>query len=247
MTSDPSPLDKAPIREAILDVWVEGVAASFDQLRAFGGRLGERFGPPEPRKAFQGAFHFNEGSAESSTTVVDLGFLFRSDDGLDVIQARVDGFTVNRLRPYASWTELRAHAKTHWPIFVDAARPESVKKVGLRYINQFELPVRHPLDGDQLAEYFLWRTTWPTSFGTPVGFFGRTMFQPDEHTRSTLTLLSNDPVEGRVPFLLDIEVQRAGSWEIDDAGIWSVLDNLRDLKNSLFFGSITPRLKERFE
>ena len=52
------------------------------------------------------------------------GYLFRSGDGRQIVQARLNGFTFNRLRPYKSWALLRDEAREHWKLFAELAVPK---------------------------------------------------------------------------------------------------------------------------
>ena len=63
------------------------------------------------------------------------GYLFTSVDGRQVVQARLDGFTFSRLKPYDKWESLRDEARELWQHYVQIASPETVTRVALRYIN----------------------------------------------------------------------------------------------------------------
>lgn len=243
-------LSKAPITEAVLDVWTSGVQVSAHELRAFHEAIAKRFPVVETRRSMVGQFGFAaSGSSQASASVQDLGVLVRSEDGLDAAQARVDGFTVNRLKPYQTWTALRELAVGLWPTYLEVARPEAVRKLSLRFINQINLPITAPpLRIEDVGRYL---NVSPGRLEPERqeldGFLVRAAFRAgDPEIRSLVTVLSEAPTSGGVPFLLDIDVSREGRWAIDDPSIWALLDEMRTMKNELFFASITPELEEMF-
>jgi len=51
----------------------------------------------------------------------------------------------------------------------------------------------------------------------------------------------------KLPLIFDIDVFRVAAFEVKDEGVWQVFEKLRDLKNNIFFKSITPKAKELFQ
>jgi len=248
MTGDPGLLPHAPINEAVLDIWVGSTQGSVEQLRTVGPRLGSEFQGPEARTMFEGHFNMSSTDGQSaSTRVQELGSLFRTAEG-DIVQFRKDGYSANRLRPYVSWAAFRSLARNHWQTYLDVARPDSVRRVGLRYINEFSIPVAPPFEEADLRRFFTWTLSLPDEFGQPAGLFSRVSLEPAEGQTATLTFLTKPASDSEeTGFILDIEVQQSGPWEPRDEAIWEALDQQRALKNALFSGSITSELRGRFE
>ena len=71
-----------------------------------------------------------------------VGFQFRSADGLDIAQFRVDGFIYNRLKPYTSWDAIFPRATDLWEAYRRVAAPQMVTRLALRYLNRIDLPRR---------------------------------------------------------------------------------------------------------
>lgn len=81
------------------------------------------------------------GSTETKTRDLGLhGYFFRSDDGKNIAQFRIDGFTFNRLKPYTSLDDILPLAMEMWRVYCDTAQPEVVTRLALRYINYIPLP-----------------------------------------------------------------------------------------------------------
>jgi uncharacterized protein (TIGR04255 family) len=53
--------------------------------------------------------------------------------------------------------------------------------------------------------------------------------------------------DGRYPVTLDIDAFRDREFDPTDANIWTFLEELRGLKNRVFFESITERTAELYE
>ena len=97
----------APITEALIDFQVElPIGTTVTDLEAVFDRIKEQYPTKKKRFFFEGQLTIGE-EPEASAKQTDKGFAFYSTDGLQIIQARLDGFTFSRLRPYGSWQELR--------------------------------------------------------------------------------------------------------------------------------------------
>lgn len=241
-------LSRAPIVEAVLDIWVRPIERA--GLAGIAARVSPRFPKVERRQEVQGQFGMTGGTAHASTKVDDIGFLYSSPDGLDLIQARFDGFSVNRLRPYRDWRTLESLAREYWAIYSDQTKPQEVIKLGLRYINQFPLPVVGPKGVITGLDQFLEGTPSASPGSTLESFVSRVVERSVSGASATITLAGIPPAGGTpgdLSVVLDIQTERAGSWGPDAAEIWPVLAELREMKNRLFFSRIKEALKQRFQ
>ncbi len=53
--------------------------------------------------------------------------------------------------------------------------------------------------------------------------------------------------DGSVPLILDIDVYKEVLLEPDDKEIWSIIESFHDVKNNIFFNSITKEAVEMFK
>ena len=105
----PRHLQNAPITEAIIDFRVK----ARPDLRAedFAGvkdQLSNRLPKLEEMRGLQATFQVLKGKGQPPL-VQDLGlqgYFFKSQDEKVIAQFRIDGFTLNRLRPYTSWEDI---------------------------------------------------------------------------------------------------------------------------------------------
>jgi uncharacterized protein (TIGR04255 family) len=66
---------------------------------------------------------------------------FLSEDERTLIQIAPDVLTVNKLKPYSSWNELKPLISYALENYRKAANPKAIRKIGLRYINRIEIPL----------------------------------------------------------------------------------------------------------
>ena len=128
--------ENAPITEALIDIRVELPASltGLQVLESVHDHVKIRYPGEKKRIYLQGQFSAgDEVGASASQTL--MGFSFSSDDGKQIFQARRDGFTFSRLRPYGSWPELRDEARRLWDIYGEMVSPEKITRVAVRYIN----------------------------------------------------------------------------------------------------------------
>jgi uncharacterized protein (TIGR04255 family) len=116
----------APITEALLDIRVQVPAeVNLAQIETYYDSVKERYPTKRERHSWQGGFKLNPpGSIEvlQSQGGPD-GYLFTSTDGKQIVQARLDGFTLNRLKPYDRWETFRDEARQLWQLYVHVANP----------------------------------------------------------------------------------------------------------------------------
>lgn len=228
----------APITEAIIDLRVTlPEKISVDDLAAIHPLIIDRF--PTKESIHTGTLLVESGpSIKIDASREQHGFLFRSKDGLRIFQAKLSGFTFNRLAPYDSWEELRNDARTMWEIYKDVCKPSSVTRVAVRYINRLDLP--GPLV--DFKQYL--RTVPEVSNDLPQGlasyFMQLQIPQEDLDCMLIINEAFTPPTSPeRVSVILDLDAFRERIWQTDDEGIWRFLEELRHRKNLAFEASIT--------
>jgi hypothetical protein len=68
------------------------------------------------------------------------GVLFQSADKLQIAQFNRDGFVFSRLSPYKEWDHLSSEAFRLFEMFVEVTRPREIQRLGLRFVNRFQMP-----------------------------------------------------------------------------------------------------------
>jgi uncharacterized protein (TIGR04255 family) len=235
--------ENAPILEALIDIRVElPPAVTTETLASLHPLVQERYPQRQERIDFEGRFSLKEDVAASSERRL-VGYSFSSEDGKQILQARLDGFTFSRIKPYGTWLELRDESKRLWEIYRSATTPTRIVRIAVRYINQIDIPA----ELINYKDYF--RTTPEVSPVLPQGlsgFFMQLHFpQEDFEGMVVLTQTRVSPrAAGTDSVVLDLDVFKLGAISAED--IWSLLETLRDRKNQFFEGSITDKTRELF-
>ena len=234
-------LSRAPITEALLDIRASAQPAfAPEMLLAAKAAFKEEYPRSEEQKAAQVAFTAQPNLSATATELGLRGVLLRSEDGLEVVQCRVDGFTYNRLKPYTRWEDILPKALAAWMKYAKITTPTAVSRVAVRYINHIPVPgsrqdaisavttgLQLPRDFSESMKSYRFRA----HLGHPDGQMNINLVQAIEA----------DITRGTCSVLLDIDAYRASAHglPLDPAGLATEFENLRNYKNEIFFASLT--------
>ena len=238
-------LGHAPIKEALIDiqvtfpekVTVEALNSQYDV------QIADQY--PKHETLQRGEFGIHNEDGKPTTVTIGqsvVGYRFSSEDGQRVVQFRIDGFTFSRLEPYDTWEEMRDEAAKLWNIYLEAASPDSVTRVGTRYINMLKLPL--PVD---LKDYLTAPPAIPPGLNQELGsFLTRIQIRdPDIGAQGFLTQALEGVHDNYAPIVLDIDVFMAHQFDDPhEETVWRCLEQLRHFKNEVFFESITEKTAE---
>ena len=247
---EPRHLTKAPITEAIFDFRVKARpgfrAEEFEPLKT---QLADRFPIVRDRRGKEALFVVKKGEG-IPPVVRDLGlqgYFFKAADERTLAQFRIDGYTFNRLKPYTNWEELFPLAFDLWHQYSEIARPEEITRLALRYINHIQLPIGEfefetylraaPVIPEELPQHmssFLTRTT---------------LHDLENHVAAHVSqVLETNPGIPKRRVILDIDAFWEGQLMIEEKErITEIFGKLRELKNRIFFNSLTEKTLREFE
>lgn len=240
-------LSKAPITEAVLDIRVkirEGLLV--DHLNSIYNSVSGQYPDKKERHKWEGKLEFKKGVAPISTTAEEIdGYMFYSADQKQILQARLDGFTFSRLRPYETWESFRDEANRLWQIYRDVVSPE-ITRVALRYINKMEIPLTSKNLSDHLSAAPIVPNNLPQGVSS---FLTRVIIHAPEIDASAIITQAMEQIvrPNILPIILDIDVFRQISLVISEEDIWETFEKLRHFKNKIFFKSITEKTEELFK
>ena len=237
----------APIVEAILDIQVdlpEGV--TLEQVDSFQQHVKERFPEREERSKGEALLKFSEqGPSLEAASSNLIGYLYRSKSTGKIAQARLDGFTFNKLKPYEDWDAIRSESQELWDIYRGIVRPLRIKRIALRYINRIELP----LPFKDFKDYILTIPEIAPVLPQALEHFLMRLVIPNPEIGATAVInevMEDQTEQQRLPLILDIDVFKITSYQEDSNAIWEDFERLRSFKNEIFFNSITEKTKELF-
>ena len=239
-------LARPPLREAIIDLHIaDELPTSFVERIAGQSLVGFEAAIP----IWRGKYTFQVGMDQSAApgptggTNERYGLRYVTADGSRVAQFRRDGATFSVLRDYANWEETKAKARMLWTQYCEWGSPKEVTRLAVRYINVLDVPIgmdfdlylaagpRIPPELPQILGGFLHRVVIP--------------FSTDGIT-AIVTQAMESPSDVGVPVVLDIDVYYTCKLEASSPSLWSEFDRLRDIKNQIFFSSVTEKALEPY-
>ena len=237
--------ENAPITEALIDIRVElPSGVTLETLEGVHSEVKGRYPGKKKRVYVQGQFSAgDEIGAVAKQTV--MGFALATENGKQIFQVRLDGFTFSRLRPYGNWGELRDEGRRLWEIYRRAVSPRKITRVAVRYINQIDIPLR----AIDYKDYF--RTAPEVSPVLPQGLSGFFMqLQFPQADFGGLLILTQTaippPSQDMNSVILDLDVFKEGVETVSDDEVWGLLETLRNRKNEFFEGCLTDKARELF-
>lgn len=238
-------LKNAPIQEALIDLRVKlPQNIKLTDIVQFHEKVRESFPNKRERVSFQGGIQMLDGKPVSmpSSGGPD-GYFFESPKRDKIVQARLDGFTFNKLKPYENWRVFQSEALKLWKLYASIAKPEKVVRIALRYINRIEIPL--PIEN--FKDYIVTVPEIAPTLPQGLSHFFMRLLIPNERIKATATVTETMEMtnEGRtLAIIFDIDVWKNTDYLPDSNVIWRDLEKLRVFKNQVFFESITDRTKE---
>lgn len=236
---------KPSITEAIIDIQIDASSdAGIPNLKKIQQSILTEYPIGQEIIEIQGQFEGGPNiTATAMATQTPVGYRFSSDDKKQIFQARLNSFTFSRLAPYERWENFRNEARRLWDIYQTAIKPNSVKRVAVRYINKLDLP----LPMNDFKDYL--RTLPEVSSDLPQGlsdFFMQLQIpQPDLQGM----LLLNEAIippsgDDLVSMVLDIDLFCNVDFPGDGIKHWELLEKFRVRKNEVFEACITDKTRE---
>ncbi len=193
----------------------------------------------------------NEPPAASMRQALQALQLF-TDDSLQLVQVRSNGFSFNRLanplRPYTSLDEYLPEIRRTWELFLGLVKPLQIRKIGLRYVNRILLPAAG--NRVQLDEFLKIGPHLPDEEGMIfAGFIHQhSAVETATGNRVNTVLMSQPKEDTKLPLIFDIEALRNVQVEPTDwSAIEAIIASLRLLKNRVFADTLTERCLKLFQ
>lgn len=245
MTDYPT-LKNAPITEALIDIRVK-LPSEFEaeKLDAIYDSIKDKYPIKQEQKISEVKLEPKAEELVKSSGAIINGYRYISSDKKQILQTRLDGFTFSRLYPYIKWSDLRDEAFRLWELYKNIASPESITRVAVRYINNLNIPLPIRDFGDYLSAPPIVPDELPQGVSS---FLTRVVIpEPSIGANAIITQALEQIVSDTAPIILDIDVFKLQPNGIEDKDAWETLGKLRNLKNKIFFNSITDSLKETYK
>jgi uncharacterized protein (TIGR04255 family) len=236
---NPTRLARPPIREAILDIRIEGqqdlgalnaLAGAFSAESGMTKRASIRAGMVEmaldPNKAFSG----------QAKDVGLIGYRIQDEPLTRVAQFRNNGFTFSLIGNYDCWERFRDQGIVPARRFLELPNTGRVKRVALRYVNVLQFP----LERVDLDEYLPAAPKIPAELPQVVGsFFSRVAIPiPEAQLVAMVTQALDEAPRPTPSVILDIDVFSQGQLAANLDSVLPVLETIRVWKNRIFFAFV---------
>ena len=236
----------APIREAVFDIRVDRLNINdVNELLSFKEIVSKDFPIEKKRHNITGMFQFSPDKPIESKSHSDLtGFIFLSGDNSRQLQVRIDGFTLNILKPYEDWETHFEIFMNYWAIYNDMFKPNNVTRIATRFINRIEIP----LPFDSFQEYVLNMPPIPNCLPqTFSNFFMQIQVPCKDEFRNAVITETIEPIEDSVlPFILDIDVFQELNVSNSIESLTHNFSEIRIIKNEIFDNCITDKTRKLF-
>lgn len=239
--------NKAPITEALIDIRVELASAlRFEDLQAVRKHVSSDYPREETHNRGEAILQFGP-SVQASAQQKPWGFIFRNETSTQVLQIRLDGFTLSRLEPYEDFEHLRDEARRLWGIYRELVRPRKVTRVAVRYINQLNLPGVRVEPEDYLKTFPRLSADLPKEL-QDFGPFLMSLRVPQPDLGGLLIINEagippKKPETVSIILDLDLSVENPAVGD-DEERLWSLFQKLRERKNLYFEACITDKTRE---
>src|SRR5260221_12762994 len=170
-------------------------------------------------------------------------------DRADIAIFRTSAFVCSRLAPYLGWEEFIPRAQRAWAVSKKNTGQVDIARIGLRYVNRIDIPVREgePFD---IEDYLSFLPKTPDNFKLPMISYLVQSVRPLEADDCSLMLVSASvpsPLLGTVSLALDLDVFRESNIPKREDELWALINRMRDHKNFVFESCVTDRARALFE
>ena len=169
--------------------------------------------------------------------------LFFTEDRRMIIQLGPRLLVINALRPYPSWEAFKRRIDMAWKILQEVVEVTGLDRIGLRYINEIQIP-------DQPADLHKYLAFYPfVGQSLPqrmVSFIAGAVFPyADDRDRCRVQVT---PAGGdRSAVILDIDYFLARSRAVSPADASEWVEQAHGEVEAVFEGCVTERLRSQFD
>lgn len=241
-------LKNAPIVEAVFDLrFNSDNDITIELLKKISSSLISRF--PIITDFYSWSFKAKiEGSTQdaSQTKVEPIGYRLINEEKSFILGITKEGLTFSKLKPYNSWEEIEDEAKYILKEIVEHLKDINVTRLGLRYLNQFDIKFENNLVNDYLKIL----PSYPANLPNIVDSFAIILQIPKEDLHSTIRFemqeIPNTNETQRITIDIDIskndENYKLSSFDV----IFAEFTKMKNYKNEIFFSSISQKTLATF-
>jgi len=167
-------------------------------------------------------------------------------EGVRLVSLGKDLLGIIALKPYEGWKMFRPRVEAALAAYNDVAQPTGISRVGVRYINKFEIEGSIDSYKDYL-NFALPSMTYSKKSSAINGFKSRISYDYEDGVLLFLTLSAGDVPEGRYAILIDVDIHWEGSTPKPLKDAIAFVDELHEREKAAFEGVITNIAREAFD
>jgi uncharacterized protein (TIGR04255 family) len=239
-------LENAPTSIEAMMYWRAHGGQELDQ-KALKDELVQRFPDYpfcQPQHNIEIAASLDNDSPEINHQVQRNGFRLQDELNHRVAQFTPTGVVFSCLQPYPGWKQFQNEAIKFWDVFIELSAPTSVQQLGVRYINLI------PMRSDENASTYLNSLPPPLpelNLPTDSFFYQDTYRIPGYYINWVRTVQTQPESPGSEKSLIvDINVYTTELTCLDREYLIKRLDEMRWIKNKIFFSCITQTAHQQF-
>ncbi|MBW6481508.1 MAG: TIGR04255 family protein [Vicingaceae bacterium] len=234
-------LKNAPIQEALIDFKFDlDDKLTVDKLKEFSTEKVANY--PKMGDILEYNIGINLDSTINQNKLIAGVNLTKEDEGR-VCQLRINGVAFNKIKGYTDWQNFISEPKQIWEDFINEFNFLKITRIGIRYINKFEL--QHKTD---LRDDFYLLPILPKGLNEEMEGFNLEILLPNKNKNIKGLIREYIKKEDNKNFMvLDIDVFMQSNLSLNIDNIWDIFDELREFKNKIFFGSTTYKLTSKYE
>jgi uncharacterized protein (TIGR04255 family) len=152
---------------------------------------------------------------------------------------------INALKPYPGWEGFKPRIIKAWEALQQVVEVRGLERIGLRYINQIELPTQEV----NLEEYFEFYPFVGKRLPQQMVFFilGAEFPYVGDRDRCRVQLTPAAAKESKIAAILDIDYFLARPRAIEMSEVLDWIEEAHSRVEEIFEGCITDKLREMFE
>lgn len=204
---------------------------------------------PDIHTQYQNLYGLRIAPPEQSDNTPDViketaweGYRLANAAGNRVVQFTQNGIVVSSIKNYESWDFLQPEALRIWRIFQDTALPQSINRLGVRFINKVVFEA-----GEDASTYL--KSVPHNHFDLPIireSFFYQDAFKIPETPYGVNWVCTQQSDDYQGFLIVDIDVFIENIDDLDPANLIIHLSKIRWLKNKIFYNSITDQALTKF-
>jgi uncharacterized protein (TIGR04255 family) len=193
--------------------------------------------------ALQIVFDAGQHPAPPMPVVPAPAFRFATAAGDKFVQISDTSLIYHSTAKYRGWETVKTSILDTWTKVLPAIKPESVTKIGLRYVNRIAKDAEHPYVGDwlQASDYIP-----KVLLESRRHFLSRVEASPGDNEVLLITVVNQeaaDTPQGAIVF----DIDRIHSEPVAGDQLADVLETLHDQIWDVFWTSRTPALEEKLK